>query len=154
MNKKVFGRKLSRSRPAREALRVSLMLALIQSGKIVTTRAKAKAVIPDIEKMITLVKKGRLQERRKVLSMIDNSKVGLGVLFSAVVKAFSGRNSGFTRIVPLPRRVGDMAEMVRLEWTDRVEYTTEKKEEKKKNENKSEEPKKSVGKKIGVKKTK
>lgn len=49
MNKKVFGRKLSRSRPAREALFAQLTRALILNGKIVTTKAKAKAIQGDVE---------------------------------------------------------------------------------------------------------
>lgn len=131
MNKKVFGRKLSRSRPAREALFTSLAKALIKNGKIVTTRAKAKAVLPNVEKMITLAKKESLAGRRRVLAMLDNSKEETGILFGNVVKAFSGKNSGFTRIISLPRRLGDNAEVVRLEWSEKVEYETKAKEEKK-----------------------
>lgn len=133
MNKKVFGRKLSRSRPAREALLASLTKALVQNGKIETTRAKAKAVVPSVEKMVTLAKKGGISGRRKVLSQLDNSRETTDILFSNVAKAFSAKNSGFTRIISLPRRHGDNAEIVRLEWTEKVEISEEenKKEEKK-----------------------
>jgi len=130
MNKKVFGRKLSRSRPAREALFASLAQALVKNGKIETTRAKAKAVVPNVEKMITSAKKGGIAGRRKVLAMLDNSRVTTDLLFGVVAKAFSGRNSGFTRIISLPRRSGDNAEMVRLEFTEKIEYKEEKKKEK------------------------
>lgn len=126
MNKKVFGRKLSRSRPAREALFASLAKALIKNGKIETTRAKAKAVVPDVEKMVTLAKKAEVSGRRKVFAMLDNSKESTAVLFNAVAKAFSGKNSGFTRIVSLPRRHGDNAEMVRIEWTEKIEVSSQK----------------------------
>lgn len=141
MNKKVFGRKLSRSRPAREALFASLAQALVKNGKIETTRAKAKAVIPSVEKMVTLAKKGGIPARRKVLSQLDGSREVTDILFSSVAKAFSERQSGFTRLISLPRRHGDNAEMVRLEWTEKIESssknletskTTDKKDEKEK----------------------
>jgi large subunit ribosomal protein L17 len=74
MNKSVFGRKLSRSRPAREALFASLTQSLIINGKIVTTRAKAKAVIGSVEKIITMAKKGNVAARRNIMSSLDNSR--------------------------------------------------------------------------------
>jgi len=120
MNKKVFGRKLSRSRPAREALFASLAQALIKNGKIVTTRAKAKAVISSIEKMVTLAKRGDIAARQNVLSQLDNRRESVEVLFKEVAGAFSNKKSGFVRIISLPRRVGDNAQMVRMEWTEKV----------------------------------
>lgn len=121
MNKRVFGRKLSRSRPAREALFASLAQALIKNGKIVTTRAKAKAVIGSVEKMVTLAKRGDIAARQNVLSKLDNRRESVEVLFKEVAKAFSNKNSGFVRIVSLPNRTGDNARMVRMEWTEKVE---------------------------------
>ena len=120
MNKKVFGRKLSRSRPAREALFASLTQALIINGKIVTTRAKAKAVIGSVEKMVTLAKVGTIASRRKVMSKLDNKREAVDALFQKVVKAFSAKTSGFVRIISLPRRVGDNAQMARMEWTEKI----------------------------------
>lgn len=131
MNKRVFGRKLSRSRPAREALFASLAQSLIINGKIVTTRAKAKAVAGSVEKMVTLAKSGTIAARRKVMSKLDNARGATDILFQKVVKAFPTKNSGFTRIISLPRRVGDNAQMVRMEWTEKVELESKKKEEKK-----------------------
>ena len=128
MNKRVFGRKLSRSRPAREALFATLAQSLIINGKIVTTRAKAKAVQGSVEKMVTLAKAGSLAARRKVTSKLDNARKPVDVLFQKVVKAFPAKTSGFTRIISLPRRVGDNAQMVRMEWTEKVEYEAKKKE--------------------------
>ncbi len=120
MNKKVFGRKLSRSRPAREALFSALSRAMILSGKIVTTHAKAKAVQGEIERFVTLAKKGDLSSRRRALGRLDNAKDALEMLFGSVAPAFSSRQSGFTRIISLPRRTGDNAKMVRIEWTEKV----------------------------------
>jgi len=144
MNKKVFGRKLSRSRPAREALFATLAKALIMNGKIVTTRAKAKAVIPSVEKLVTLSKKGDIAARRRALGRLDNQREAAEVLFKNVAKAFTGKNSGFIRAISLPRRVGDNAQMVRLEWTEKVEYKVKSKEEKKNKKEKTTEVKKEV----------
>lgn len=117
MIKKVFGKKLSRSRPAREALFSALTKSLILSGKITTTKAKAKAVQRDIEKMVGLAIKGTIDARRKVLSYLDNSKKETDLLFQKTAKLFGDKKSGFTRIINLPRRKGDNAQVVRMEWT-------------------------------------
>jgi large subunit ribosomal protein L17 len=153
MNKKVFGRKLSRSRPAREALFATLTRALILNGKIVTTRAKAKAVAGSVDKMVTMAKTGSLSARRKVMSNLDNARDATEILFQKVAKAFPAKNSGFTRIISLPRRVGDNAQIVRMEWTEKVEYEVKKKPEVKEKSKKVEEkPKKAVKKEVKSKK--
>jgi len=130
MKKKVFGRKLSRSRPAREALFASLARAMIIDGKMVTTKAKAKAVIGSLERFVTLSKKGDLASRRKVLSALDNDRKVTDILFQKIAKAFSGRLSGFVRLTNLPRRKGDNAEMMKVEWTEKIETPEAKKVEK------------------------
>ncbi|QQG42042.1 MAG: 50S ribosomal protein L17 [Candidatus Woesebacteria bacterium] len=144
MNKKVFGRKLSRSRPAREALFASLARAMMLSGKIVTTRAKAKAVQPDLEKFVTLAKRGDLSGRRRILASLDNSKDALEALYKKIVPVFSARTSGFTRIISLPRRKGDNAQVVRMEWTETIIKNEELKIKNKKAPKKEEKVKKTV----------
>lgn len=129
MNKKVFGRKLSRSRPAREALFVTLARAMILSGKIVTTRAKAKAVQGNLEKFVTLAKKGDLSSRRRILANLDNSRETVEALFKKIAPAFAARTSGYTRLISLPTRKGDNAKMARIEWTEKVVMQEEKKKE-------------------------
>lgn len=121
MNKKVFGRKLSRSRSAREALFSALIRSMIKSGKIVTTFAKAKAIQGDLEKMVTLAKKADISSRRRALSYLDNAREVTDLLFQSVGPAFKSRTSGFTRIIPLPPRKGDNSKMSRVEWTEKVE---------------------------------
>ena len=114
------------------------------NGKIVTTRAKAKAVIGSVEKMVTLSKKGNLASRRKVLGKLDNKREATEVLFKNIAKAFSEKSSGFVRSISLPRRVGDNAQMVRLEWTEKIEYDTKVKEEKKSKKTIKKEEKKEI----------
>jgi large subunit ribosomal protein L17 len=155
MNKKVFGRKLSRSRPAREALFVSLTRAMVLNGKIITTHAKAKAVQGNFDKFVTLAKKGDVTARRRALSKLDNSRDVVDLLFKKIAPAFSGRSSGYTRLVSLPRRKGDNARMMRIEWTEKIEMKEEKKaKEPKKEKVKKEKSVKKEVKKVVKKETK
>lgn len=119
MNKKVFGRKLSRSRPAREALFASIARAMLLNGKVETTRAKAKATLGMLEKMITVSKKGTVAGMRRVLADLDNQRDALNALYQEVAPSFT-RTSGFIRLIQLPNRKGDNAQMVRMEWTDKI----------------------------------
>jgi len=120
MNKKIFGRKLSRSRPAREALFATLMRSMILNGKMETTEAKAKAVQGTLEKFVTTAKKGELSGRRKILAYLDNANDALNGLYEKVAPSFTKKTSGFTRLISLPRRRGDNAKMVRIEWTEKM----------------------------------
>lgn len=134
MNKRVFGRKLSRERSSRELLFVSLVENLILHGKIKTTKAKAKSIIGLIDRLVVLSKKDTLASKRQVLKRLKGNKEVSTILWTDVAKTFANRPSGFTRIIPLVSRKGDLAEMVRLEWTDAVVRTEKPKKEKVKKE--------------------
>jgi large subunit ribosomal protein L17 len=128
MRKKVFGRQLGRARKSRKALFRALIRALVEHGSIKTTKAKAKAVVPMVEKLVRLSKKGDLAARRRVQAELGNDKITANKL----VEQFSGgkRKSGFCRIVELPVRRGDRAQMVRLELIVDKEVRAAHKEEK------------------------
>lgn len=125
MKKKVFGRKLSRSRPAREALFASLIRSFILSGKIVTTKAKAKAILGKIEQTVSASKKGTIADIRRVLADLDNKRDAVNALTQKIAPAFSDRKSGFVRLINLSPRKGDNAEMVRIEWTKEINLKAE-----------------------------
>src|SRR3989344_1824618 len=127
MKKKVFGRKLSRDRGSRYALYRSLVRALVLHGEIKTTYAKAKAIIPEIEKLVNLAKKGDVSKRRRVFASLANDRKTTDMLFGKIASAFSGRDSGFTRIIKQPARRGDRSSVVRLEWSQKI-VTSNKKE--------------------------
>jgi len=112
------GRKLNRDINQRKALFKNLIAALILKGKVQTTEAKAKAVRPLVEKLITKAKKNTLASKRQVLKRLKNNKKISTILWTDIAKTFTNRTSGFTRIIPLTQRKGDMAKMVRLEWTE------------------------------------
>lgn len=120
MRKKVFGRKFSRSKKSREALFRSLIRALVVSGSIETTKAKAKAISGQIDKLVSDAKIDSLAKRRAVLAYLANDKVSTKILFNKVAPVFSQRKSGFTKIILLPPRKGDGAEMARIEWVERI----------------------------------
>jgi large subunit ribosomal protein L17 len=106
------------------------MISFIQYGKITTTKAKAQSVIGDIDHLVNLAKKNTTSSTRLLYAELGNNNEATKKL-TALVPKFASRNSGYVRIIRLPRRLGDGAAMARLEWVDSVE-TTEKKVEKSK----------------------
>ena len=111
------GKKLGRDASHRKALYANLAGSLIEHGRIKTTEAKAKAVRPFAEQMITLGKRGDLHARRLALAELRSQDV-VHVLFAEVAPRFADRPGGYTRIVKLGPRNGDSAEMVYLELVD------------------------------------
>jgi large subunit ribosomal protein L17 len=111
------GKKLGRDSAHRKALYSNLAGALIEHGRIKTTVAKAKAVKPLAEQMITLGKRGDLHARRLALAELRSQDV-VHLLFADVAPRFADRPGGYTRIVKLGPRQGDAAEMVYLELVD------------------------------------
>jgi large subunit ribosomal protein L17 len=111
------GKKLGRDSAHRKALYSNLAGALIEHGRIKTTVAKAKAVKPFADQMITLGKRGDLHARRLALAELRSQDV-VHQLFADVAPRFADRPGGYTRIVKLGPRLGDAAEMVYLELVD------------------------------------
>jgi large subunit ribosomal protein L17 len=111
------GKKLGRDSAHRQALYSNLAGSLFQHGRIKTTEAKAKAVKPFAEQMITLGKRGDLSARRKALAELRSEPV-VKELFGEIAPRFAERPGGYTRIVKLGQRQGDAAEMVYLELVD------------------------------------
>ena len=113
------GKKLGRDPAHRKALYSNLAGALIEHGRIKTTVAKAKAVKPVAEEMISLGRRGDLAARRQALAFLRSNDV-VHTLFADVAPRFADRPGGYTRIVRLGPRYGDAAEMVYLELVDHV----------------------------------
>ena len=113
------GKKLGRDSAHRKALYSNLAGALIEHGRIKTTEAKAKAVKPVAEQMITLGRRGDLHARRQALAFLRSQDV-VHKLFSDVGPRFADRPGGYSRIVKLGPRQGDAASMVYLELVDYV----------------------------------
>jgi large subunit ribosomal protein L17 len=113
------GKKLGRDSAHRKALYANLAGSLIEHGRIKTTEAKAKAVRPIAEKMITLGRRGDLAARRQALAYLRSQEV-VHRLFADVGPRFADRNGGYLRIVKIGPRSGDGADMAYLEFTDFV----------------------------------
>jgi len=117
------GKKLGRDSAHRKALYSNLAGALIEHGRIKTTVAKAKAVKPIAEQMITLGRRGDLGARRQALAFLRSQDV-VHKLFAEVAPRFADRPGGYSRIVKLGPRPGDSAELVYLELVDYEPPTT------------------------------
>ena len=109
---------LSRDSAHRKSLLMNLSKEIIEHERIETTQAKAKAVKPEIEKLITLAKRGDLHARRQALSSLHNDKFIVHKLFDEVAPRYATRPGGYTRIVKLGPRLGDAAPMAYIELVD------------------------------------
>ena len=107
--------KLSRDSAHRKALMRNLCRDVIEHERIKTSQAKAKAVKPKVEKLITLGKRGDLHARRIALSELGNDKFLVHKLFEEVAPRYTERPGGYTRIVKLGPRRSDSTEMVFIE---------------------------------------
>jgi large subunit ribosomal protein L17 len=108
-------KKLSRDSAHRKSLLMNLSKELIEHERIKTTEAKAKAVKPEIEKLITLAKNDTLHARRQALSTLSQDKFAVHKLFVEVAPRYAERPGGYTRILKIGQRQGDATEMVFLE---------------------------------------
>ena len=107
--------KLSRDAAHRKALLRTMSKQLIEHERIRTSQAKAKAVKPEVEKLITLAKRGDLHARRLLLSKLGQDKFTVHKLVEEIAPRYSERPGGYTRIVKLGPRRSDSTEMVFLE---------------------------------------
>jgi len=141
MRHRVAGRRLSRTKEHRLAMRRNMVASLIQHETISTTIEKAKEVKPFAEKLITLAKKGTLSARRRAIAILGNRdiidyedgqavKTGtvIGKLFSELGPRYLDRPGGYTRIIRLSlRRLGDNGQLVLLQLIG-ADETLEKKD--------------------------
>src|SRR5437879_13220479 len=139
--------RLGRKAEHRKALLANQVCSLIEHHRIKTTLAKAKAVRPLAERMVTLGKNGSIHARRMAFATL-RQKGAVKKLFDQIAPASTERNGGYTRIIRLGQRQSDSASMALIEWVDATAAVEEKpaeektkKEPKPKKETKREEPK-------------
>lgn len=127
-----YGRKLGRNKDERRRLFMILTRSLIESGRVKTTIAKAKAIQPMVDKLITKAKSGTNGALNAVSGVLSDSGSYKKLLEFAKTR-FTTRTSGYTRIIKLGTRLGDASDMVYLEFVDaepivaKVEKVKEKK---------------------------
>ena len=113
------------SNPKHQRLLLSgLALSLFEHERITTTEAKAKALRPYAERLITKAKRGGLHDRRQVLSVIEDRDV-VGKLFEEIAPRFADRSGGYTRVLKLGPRNGDGAPMALIELVEGGEGRTQ-----------------------------
>ena len=132
--------KLGRTAEHRKALLANQVCSLIEHQRIKTTLAKAKAVRPLAERMVTLGKNGSIHARRTALATL-RQKSAVKKLFDDIAPRSAERNGGYTRIVKLGQRKSDSARMAFIEWVDMAEVVEEKPAEEKKAKRKEAEAK-------------
>jgi large subunit ribosomal protein L17 len=132
--------KLGRTAEHRRALLANQVCALIQHQRIKTTLAKAKAVRPLAERMVTLGKNGSIHARRTALAVL-RQKSAVKKLFDDISQRSAERNGGYTRIVKLGARKSDSARMAFIEWVDADQVVDEKPTKEKKAKHKEPSPK-------------
>jgi large subunit ribosomal protein L17 len=132
--------KLGRKAEHRKALLANQVCSLIAHHRIKTTLAKARAVRPLAEKMVTLGKKGSIHARRTAFATL-RQKQAVKKLFDDIAQRSVERNGGYTRIIKLGRRKSDSAPMAFIEWVDAAVVVTEEKPAEAKAKRKEKEPK-------------
>src|SRR5690242_12468311 len=124
MPKPKKGARFGGSASHQKAIFANLATALFEHGRITTTEAKAKALRPYAEKLVTKAKAGTLADRREVLKVIRNKDV-LHELFANIGPSFEGRDGGYTRIIKTVPRKGDNAPMAIIELVREKTVTNE-----------------------------
>jgi large subunit ribosomal protein L17 len=110
--------KLGRTQGHRDALLSNLAVSLIEHGRIKTTIAKAKALRPFVEKLVTKGKAGSLHSRRMALADLRHNEDAVTKLFTEIGPINAERKGGYTRIIKIGQRRSDASEMAFIEWVD------------------------------------
>jgi large subunit ribosomal protein L17 len=124
MRHKVAGKRIGRNKGHRDALRRTMIKQLFEHERIQTTRAKAEAIRGQAESLITLAKRGKDAEgseavhvRRLMAARLGDKEI-MAKLFGDIAPRFANRQGGYTRMIKMGPRKGDMAEIVILELVE------------------------------------
>ncbi len=109
------GMKLGTDASHTKAMKKSLVGALLANDRIKTLESRAKAIRPDVDRVITWAKKGDLASRRLAIAKVGDKEIVREVFEKAAQGMWADRNGGYTRIMKLGRRKGDNAEVVIIE---------------------------------------
>ena len=113
-NKK-SGMKLGTDASHTKAIKKGLVASLLANDRIKTTVQRAKAIRPDVDKVVTWAKKGDLHSRRLAIAKVGDAEIVREVFEKAAQGMWADRNGGYTRIMKLGNRKGDNAEVVIIE---------------------------------------
>lgn len=113
--------KLQRVKSHRDALLRNLAASLIEHRRVTTTLAKAKALRPFAESLVTLGKRNDLHSRRRAITLLGSNQLAqrsVKTLFESIAPASATRQGGYCRIIKLGQRQSDAAPMAMIEWVD------------------------------------
>ena len=113
-NKK-SGMKLGTDASHTKAIKKGLVASLLANDRIKTTVQRAKAIRPDVDKVVTWAKKGDLHSRRLAIAKVGDAEIVREVFEKAAQGMWADRDGGYTRIMKLGNRKGDNAEVVIIE---------------------------------------
>lgn len=117
MNHQSGRAKLNMTAPHRRSVLRNQVMSLITYGHLVTTKARAQEVRRFAEKLVTLAREGNtFNARRRAKSLLPYKDEVLTKLFTDIAPRYVNRPGGYTRIIPLGKRVSDTATIARLEW--------------------------------------
>ena len=109
------GMKLGTDASHTKAMKKSLIRALFENDRIKTLDVRAKAIRPEVDKVITWAKKGDIASRRLAIAKVGDKELVREVFEKAAQGMWADRNGGYTRIMKLGPRKGDAAEVVIME---------------------------------------
>ena len=117
MKHQINKQKLNVKPSHRKALLRNQAIHLITYGSLTTTRARAKEVKRFVEKIVTKAREGNtFNVRRHVQAILPYKQEALAKLFHEIAPRYIGRPGGYTRLIPLGRRISDTAQIAKLEW--------------------------------------
>ena len=120
MRHRISGKKLNRTSQHRQMLFRNMSQALLRHEQIITTLAKARALRPVVERLITLGKRGDLHARRQAYARLRDDAMTTK-LFDVLSPRYAERKGGYLRIIKAGYRYGDAAAMAVIEFVDRDE---------------------------------
>lgn len=110
-------KKLNRAPAHRRSLLRNQVMCLIENGHLVTTKVRAQEVRRFAEKLVTLARSGNsFNARRRAKSLLPYKDEVLVKLFTDIAPRYENRPGGYTRIIPLGKRISDTATIAKLEW--------------------------------------
>ena len=126
---KKHGMKLGTDASHTKAMKRSLVCALFENDRIKTTLPKAKAMRKDVDRVVTLAKKGTIHARRLAIAQLNDKELVRETFEKAAQGMWKDRNGGYTRILKLGKRKGDNAEVAIIELVqEAVRPSTQKTE--------------------------
>lgn len=117
MRHQIGKKKLNRKFPHRTAMLRNQVIHLITYGKLVSTKVRVKEVQRLAEKVVTIAREGNtFNARRRVQALLPYKKDAVLKLFSEIAPRYVERPGGYTRVIPMGKRMSDTATIAKLEW--------------------------------------